>query len=191
MFIFGSQARGEATSSSDVDFFLDKPGAISSLLERIGFRQDLEDYLWLLTIAMHNCFNILSDTQTKLPMLLLFGEKIKRFIWIITCTKIPVLWRCNVLEKMQKNLSEEFFSMESTLPWKKIIGLRNFFAHAYDSSSFNHEVIWNTIIKEVPIVRSTCANILQENNIELINFNRQAKPKSTKRTEKSQHSWQR
>jgi predicted nucleotidyltransferase len=42
--IFGSVARGEATNASDLDLLIDlKPDR--SLLDRIGFMQDLEDLL--------------------------------------------------------------------------------------------------------------------------------------------------
>ncbi len=40
--LFGSYARGEATSESDVDFYIDK-GNIKGLLDFIGFIQDLEE----------------------------------------------------------------------------------------------------------------------------------------------------
>ena len=42
--LFGSYARGEATSESDVDFYIDK-GNIKGLLDFIGFIQDLEEKL--------------------------------------------------------------------------------------------------------------------------------------------------
>ena len=42
--LFGSYARGEATSESDVDFYIDK-GNIKGLLDFIGFVQDLEEKL--------------------------------------------------------------------------------------------------------------------------------------------------
>ncbi|MBR0472686.1 MAG: nucleotidyltransferase domain-containing protein [Methanosphaera sp.] len=42
--LFGSYARGEATSESDVDFYIDK-GNIKGLLDYIGFIQDLEEKL--------------------------------------------------------------------------------------------------------------------------------------------------
>ena len=45
MYLFGSQARGNAKSDSDVDFFLDKPGAIKSIITLSGFRLDLEEAL--------------------------------------------------------------------------------------------------------------------------------------------------
>ncbi|MBE9140501.1 nucleotidyltransferase family protein [Nodosilinea sp. LEGE 07088] len=42
--IFGSVARGEAQADSDVDFLIDlEPGR--SLLDHIGFKQELEDLL--------------------------------------------------------------------------------------------------------------------------------------------------
>ncbi len=45
MYLFGSQARGNIRVDSDVDFFLDKPGAIKSIITLSGFRLDLEEAL--------------------------------------------------------------------------------------------------------------------------------------------------
>ncbi len=45
MYLFGSQARGNTTSDSDVDFYLDCPGAIKSIITLSGFRLDLEEAL--------------------------------------------------------------------------------------------------------------------------------------------------
>lgn len=42
--LFGSYARGEATSESDVNFYIEK-GNIKGLLDFIGFVQDLEEKL--------------------------------------------------------------------------------------------------------------------------------------------------
>lgn len=41
LYLFGSYARGEATSTSDLDFRIDK-GALRSLLQLAGFQLDLE-----------------------------------------------------------------------------------------------------------------------------------------------------
>lgn len=41
LYLFGSYARGEATSISDLDFHIDK-GALRSLLQLAGFQLDLE-----------------------------------------------------------------------------------------------------------------------------------------------------
>lgn len=45
MFLFGSWARGGAWMESDVDFYLDKPGKIKSMLHFSGFRIDLKESL--------------------------------------------------------------------------------------------------------------------------------------------------
>lgn len=45
MYLFGSQARNNAKTDSDVDFFLDRPGAIKSIIMLSGFRLDLEEVL--------------------------------------------------------------------------------------------------------------------------------------------------
>lgn len=74
-----------------------------------------------------------------------------------------------------KKLSDEFLAQERSMPWKNIKGLRNIFAHAYDSSSFNHEMIWETITDEVPILRETCAEILRENHVDTIQITEKSK----------------
>lgn len=45
MYLFGSQARGDARIDSDIDFYLDKAGAVKSLLTLSGFWQDLQECL--------------------------------------------------------------------------------------------------------------------------------------------------
>lgn len=45
MYLFGSQARGDAKADSDIDFYLDKAGSIKSILTLSGFWQDLQDCL--------------------------------------------------------------------------------------------------------------------------------------------------
>lgn len=45
MYLFGSQARGNTTSDSDVDFYLDCPGAIKSIITLSDFRLDLAEAL--------------------------------------------------------------------------------------------------------------------------------------------------
>lgn len=47
MYLFGSQARGNTKTDSDVDFYLDRPGAIKSIITLSGFRLDLEESLGL------------------------------------------------------------------------------------------------------------------------------------------------
>ncbi|HLF92685.1 MAG TPA: nucleotidyltransferase family protein [Planctomycetota bacterium] len=44
VYVFGSVARGEAASASDIDFLVDLDPA-RSLLDHIGLQQDLEDLL--------------------------------------------------------------------------------------------------------------------------------------------------
>ena len=78
------------------------------------------------------------------------------------------------------SLSDEFLLQEATLPWKDLKGLRNIFAHAYDSSSFNHELIWDAITTEVPLIRETCAGILHDNGFQLEELDIKSKAITTK-----------
>lgn len=69
-----------------------------------------------------------------------------------------------------KSLSNDFLEKEHTIPWKQLKGLRNIFAHAYDSSHFDNEIIWQAITDDIPYIRETCANILADNNIPLLSI---------------------
>lgn len=67
MYMFGSQARGDASAASDADFFLDSPGEIRSIIKLSGFRQDLEE-----------CLGIEVDIITALEKNSIFGKEVEK-----------------------------------------------------------------------------------------------------------------
>lgn len=74
------------------------------------------------------------------------------------------------LQSMGENaklLSENFINHETEVLWKEMIGIRSFIAHAYDFSTFNHDIVWQTLINDIPKVRNKCASILKENQIDI------------------------
>lgn len=67
MYLFGSQARGNTKPDSDVDFYLDRPGAIKSIITLSGFRLDLEEALGLEV-----------DIITALDLNSIFGREVQK-----------------------------------------------------------------------------------------------------------------
>lgn len=67
MYLFGSMARGDAGANSDVDFFLDKAGAIKSIITLSGFRLDLEE-----------CLGVDVDIITALDRNSFFGQAVEK-----------------------------------------------------------------------------------------------------------------
>ena len=58
-------------------------------------------------------------------------------------------------------LSEEYRqSTASVIQWGPIKGMRNMIAHGYGSMS--REVIWETVVKDVPILKAFCDEQLTE-----------------------------
>lgn len=46
------------------------------------------------------------------------------------------------------------------IPWKQMIGMRNRLIHAY--FDIDHSIVWQTIEKEIPLLKSKLSNILQK-----------------------------
>lgn len=67
MYMFGSQARGDAANDSDVDFFLDQLGDIKSIIMLSGFRLELAE-----------CLNKEVDIITALDENSIFGQEVKK-----------------------------------------------------------------------------------------------------------------
>ena len=50
--------------------------------------------------------------------------------------------------ELSKRISEEFKSIHADLPWSEMRGMRNLFAHEYES--VDKELLWETIISDIP-----------------------------------------
>ena len=61
--------------------------------------------------------------------------------------------------ELTKNLSEEFRSEYSEIPWKSIAGMRDVFAHHY--GSIDYEMVWNTSVKDLADLESFCKSIIK------------------------------
>jgi uncharacterized protein with HEPN domain len=75
---------------------------------------------------------------------------------------------CLAVEKLFINLGEAAFRLgdEATksspgIPWRQIIGLRNILAHGYEQVA--HEVLFNTVIHDLPAVESTLRQLVNPN----------------------------
>lgn len=56
------------------------------------------------------------------------------------------------------NLSEEFCSEHSDIPWKKLVGTRNQLVHNYCNA--DDEILWNTIKNDIPYLHKYISAIL-------------------------------
>ena len=66
-----------------------------------------------------------------------------------------------------RHLSNEFLAKAKDIPWKQIKGQRNIIAHGYDTG-VDFSKVWDMITEDVPPLRTYCADILKENNYEII-----------------------
>lgn len=62
--------------------------------------------------------------------------------------------------EISKRLSDDFRESHPDLPWREIRGMRNLFAHEYES--VNRELIWETIQKDIPTLHEQLKAILGE-----------------------------
>lgn len=57
-------------------------------------------------------------------------------------------------------LDESFLKQHSDVPWRQIKGMRNVYAHDYDTIDLN--TVWEAITGDVPELRSKLENILAQ-----------------------------
>ena len=62
--------------------------------------------------------------------------------------------------ELVKRLSKEFILSDKKMPWKEIKGMRDIFAHGYET--MNKEMIWNTSIEDIPALKKHVSKILNE-----------------------------
>ena len=63
------------------------------------------------------------------------------------------------------NLSESVTSQNRNIPWEKLRGMRNIFAHGYHD--IDHKIILDTIVNDFPDLREFCEDYAQEKGFEI------------------------
>ena len=61
--------------------------------------------------------------------------------------------------ELSKRLSDEFKVAHADLPWKELRGMRNLFAHDYES--VDKDSLWGTIQNDIPVLREQMQGIIK------------------------------
>lgn len=65
-------------------------------------------------------------------------------------------------EAVNKFSADYIETSKGEMNWRAIKGMRNLFAHAYDSMDLDK--IWETITDDIPVLKKYCESILQNQN---------------------------
>lgn len=66
------------------------------------------------------------------------------------------------LVQVRNRVQEPFFAKYKKVPWKAVFGMRNFLAHEY--GEVDSEAVFNTIQKDMPILKETIIQIVTDLN---------------------------
>ncbi len=73
-------------------------------------------------------------------------------------TKAAVVRELEIMGEAASRVSETFRAVHAEVPWKRLIGLRNFYIHVYDA--VNYSKVWATTAQLLPVVEAATAAIL-------------------------------
>ena len=59
--------------------------------------------------------------------------------------------------ELANHLTEEFTAVQTDIPWRNIIGLRNVVVHGY--GQLDIEIVWTTLTEDVPVLYQKCKAI--------------------------------
>ena len=61
--------------------------------------------------------------------------------------------------ELAKHLTDDFIDVHTDIPWKKIKGMRTWFAHQY--LNMDKDIIWGVIQEGIPQLKEFCDHILE------------------------------
>lgn len=77
-------------------------------------------------------------------------------------TDISFQYACNMciiqIGELANRLSEETKENNKNIPWHAIRGMRNL--HAHDYENVNLEMVWNTLLEDIPTLRQNLEKML-------------------------------
>ena len=65
--------------------------------------------------------------------------------------------------ELANHLSKEFREAHADIPWKQIIGTRNFYAHEYHAIDF--DLVWTTSLEDIAALKAFCENLLRSDEV--------------------------
>lgn len=71
-----------------------------------------------------------------------------------------VLQKLIVIGEAAARLPKSFQESHPEVEWQDIIGFRNIAVHAYFAVTW--EIVWNTVIQDIPLLKAKIENILNE-----------------------------
>jgi uncharacterized protein with HEPN domain len=71
-----------------------------------------------------------------------------------------ILYRFVIIGEATKNLSKQTTMAHPYIPWPKMAKMRDYVAHKY--SSVDDDIIWNTVVDDLPALRRDIKKVLSE-----------------------------
>ncbi|MCX9081845.1 MAG: DUF86 domain-containing protein [Candidatus Methanoperedens sp.] len=76
-----------------------------------------------------------------------------------------VVKNLEVIGEAVKNIPQDIKNKKPEIEWKKIAGLRDILTHEY--FGINFEIVWDVIMKKIPDLKKSVADLLSENEEKL------------------------
>src|SRR5271157_2373672 len=71
-----------------------------------------------------------------------------------------IIRRLEIIGEAVRNLSEEFFSRFTEIPWRDWIGMRHKLIHGYFGVDL--EIVWNTFMNDLPPLKNAIEEALKD-----------------------------
>ena len=176
--IFGSVARGDAHSDSDVDFLVEFPPKYR-LLDHAGLLADLEDLLGrrvrrlggeepsrgVPPIHHEGCGAIvkdrrlyLADILKRIGMIESFTESGRKEFFASQITQESTIRCLEIIGEIIKRLSPEVTNPHPEVPWHDLARMRDVLIHQYDRISL--ETVWDTVQNDLPPLKTAVQALL-------------------------------
>lgn len=79
------------------------------------------------------------------------------------CHNIAFQYACNMciiqIGELVSRLSDDFMLANPHIPWRAIKSMRNLHAHDYESVKL--EIVWETLTKDIPVLRNQLTELLK------------------------------
>ena len=98
--------------------------------------------------------------RDALERILSYTAQGKQAFFVEPRTQDAVIRNLEVVGEAVKNLSEGLKVRHATVPWKRIVGMRDKMIHEY--FGVNLQLVWDTIEQEVPRLQQKIEAILRE-----------------------------